>query len=149
VIAFNRREQSRELPWFGQELFERAQAKGPLSDPAYRAARELCLKLTRTEGLDPLLQKHRLDALVCPSNAPAWVTDLINGDHYVGGNTSFAAISGYPSLTVPMGLSHGLPLGLSFIGPPWSEARLIRVGYAFEQQTKAARPPRFVPTLSA
>jgi amidase len=149
VIQFNRRERIRELPWFEQELFERAAAKGPLSDAAYRAARDLCLRLTRGEGIDPLLGKHGLDALICPSNAPAWLTDLVSGDHYIGGNTSFAAVAGYPSLTVPMGFTHSLPLGLSFIGRPWSEGRLIELGYAFEQLTKAWRAPGFSPTLIA
>jgi amidase len=149
VIEFNRRERSRELPWFEQELFERAATKGPLSDAAYVAARELCLRLTRREGLDPLLDKHQLDALICPSNAPAWVTDLVSGDHFIGGNTSFAAVAGYPSLTVPMGFTHSLPLGLSFIGRPWSEGRLIELGYAFERLTRAWRAPGFLPTLIA
>lgn len=149
VIAFNERERARELPWFEQELFHRAEAKGSLAEPAYRAARERCLQLSRTEGLDPLFDKHRLDAVICPSNAPAWITDLVSGDHYIGGNTSFAAVSGYPSLTVPMAFIHSLPLGLSFIGRPWSEGRLIELGFAFETLTQARRPPGFLPTLIA
>jgi amidase len=149
IIQFNERQRAAELPWFGQELFERAQAKGSLDDPAYRAARERCLRLTRDEGLDPLFAKHSLDALICPSNAPAWLTDLVSGDHWLGGNTSFAAVAGYPSLTVPMGFTHSLPLGLSFIGRPWSEGRLIELGYAFERLTAAWKPPSFLPTLVA
>jgi amidase len=149
VIQFNERERATEQPWFGQELFHRAEAKGSLADPVYRAARERCLELTRTQGLDPLFEKHRLDAVICPSNAPAWITDLVSGDHYIGGNTSFAAVSGYPSLTVPMGFIHSLPLGLSFIGRPWSEGRLIELGFGFETLTQARRPPTFLPTLIA
>lgn len=149
VIQFNERERASEQPWFGQELFLRAEAKGSLTDAAYRTARERCLQLTRTEGLDPLFDKHHLDAVICPSNAPAWITDLVSGDHYIGGNTSFAAVSGYPSLTVPMGFVHSLPLGLSFIGRPWSEGRLIELGFAFETLTQARRPPSFSPTLIA
>jgi amidase len=149
VIAFNERERKRELPWFGQELFERAQAKGPLSDPAYRSARELCSKLTRSEGLDVLFDKHSLDAIICPSNAPAWVTDMVSGDHVIGGNTSFAAVAGYPSLTVPMGFLHSLPLGLSFIARPWREDKLVELGHAFEHATRARRAPQFLPTLIA
>jgi amidase len=149
IIQFNERQRAAELPWFGQELFERALAKGSLEDPAYRAARERCLRLARDEGLDPLFAKHALDALICPSNAPAWLTDLVSGDHWLGGNTSFAAVAGYPSLTVPMGHTHSLPLGLSFIGRPWSEGRLIELGYAFERLTSAWKPPGFLPTLIA
>jgi amidase len=148
VIRFNDEQRSREMPWFGQELFERAEKKGPLSDEAYKAARKKCLRLARDEGLDSLSSKHHLDALVCPSNQPAWVTDLVNGDHYIGGNTSFAAVAGYPSITVPMGSSHGLPLGLSFIGRAFSEAKLIRLAYAFEQETRARILPGF-PATSA
>lgn len=149
VVQYNLRERSQEMPWFEQELFERAQAKGPLTDPAYLAARELCLKLARTEGLDPLFERHRLDAIICPSNAPAWLIDLVSGDHYSGGNTSFAAVAGYPSLTVPMGFIHSLPLGLSFIGRPWTEGRLIELGHSFETLTQARRPPGFLPTMIA
>jgi amidase len=147
VIAFNEAERSREMPWFGQDLFERAQKKGPLTEPAYGAARAKCLQMARTEGLDALFAAHKLDAAICPSNQPAWVTDLLNGDHVTGGNTTFAAVAGYPSVTVPMGLASDLPLGLSFVGPPWTESTLIRLAYAFEQLTKARAAPRFLATL--
>jgi amidase len=147
VIAFNERERPREMPWFGQELFERAQRKGGLGEPAYRAARRRCLDLARTRGLDLAFSQHAIDALIWPSNAPAWLTDLMNGDHVTGGNTTFAAVAGYPSVTVPMGQAHGLPLGLSFVGPAFSEHRLVKMAYAFEQETLARQAPRFLPTL--
>ena len=92
------------------------------------------------------MTKHRLDAIVCPSNQPAWTTDHLNGDHFTGGDTSFAAIAGYPSITVPMGLVHELPVGLSFIGRAWSEGPLLKLAFAYEQATKARRAPRFLPT---
>ena len=147
VIAFNRQNAAREMPWFGQELFEQAQARGPLTDRAYRDAAAKARKLAR-DGIDVALKKQRLDALVWPSNAPAWPTDPLNGDHVTGGNTSPAAVAGYPSLTVPMAQAHGLPLGLSFTGTAWSETTLIRLAYAFEQATHARQPPTFLPTLA-
>ena len=147
LIAFNQRETAKEMPHFGQELFERADKKGPLTDAAYRDARALCLKLARDDGLDAALAKHQVDVLVSPSNAPAWTIDHVSGDHVVGGNTSFAAVAGYPSITVPMGLALGLPVGLSFTGRAWSEPALIGVAYAFEQATKARRGPKFLATL--
>jgi amidase len=146
LIAYNKRESSREMPWFGQELFERAEKKGPLTDAAYKAARALCIKLVRTEGLDAVFAQHKLDALVAPSNAPSWPTDLINGDRSSGGNSSYAAIAGYPSITVPMALSMELPLGISFLGSAWSEGKLIGLAHSFEQATKARRTPKFLPT---
>lgn len=150
LIAFNQREHAREMSWFQQEIFELAQQKGPLSDPDYRTARLRCLQLARTDGLDALFGRYQVEALICSSNAPAWVTDLVSGDHIVsGGNSIYAAVAGYPSITVPMGRTSGLPLGLSFVGPAWSEPRLISLAYAFEQHTLAYRPPRFLPTVGA
>ena len=147
LIVWNEQEREREMPWFGQETFLRAQKAGPLTDQKYLEARRKCLLLARTQGVDATMTKHRLDAIVLPSNQPAWTTDLLNGDHFVGGNTSFAAVSGYPSITVPMGLVHELPVGLSFIGQAWQEARLLGFAFAFEQATTLRRSPRFLPTL--
>ncbi len=146
AIAFNERNRDREMPYFGQELFLKAQEKGPLSTPAYQEALEKCRRLSRKEGLDAVLDQHRLDALVAPTGAPAWVIDPVSGDHYVGGNSTPAAVSGYPSISVPMGFVFGLPVGLSFIGRAWSEAVLVRLAFAFEQATKHRRPPRFLRT---
>ena len=148
LIAYNVREAASEMPWFGQELFERAEKKGPLSDAAYKNARALCVRLVRTEGLDRVFAQHKLDALVAPSNGPAWPTDHVNGDRYSGGNSSYAAIAGYPTITVPMGYVAELPLGLSFLGAAWSEGRLIALAHAFEQATKVRHSPRFLPTTS-
>jgi amidase len=146
AIAFNERNREREMPFFGQEIFLKAQEKGPLSTPAYREALEKCACLSRKEGLDVVLDQHRLDALVAPTGAPAWVIDPVSGDHFVGGNSTPAAVSGYPSLSVPMGFVFGLPVGLSFIGRAWSEPVLVRLAFAFEQATKHRRPPRFLRT---
>ena len=147
LIAWNEKEASREMPWFGQEILVRSEKCGPLTDKRYLAARALCLKLTRTQGIDAVMTKHRLDAIILPSNQPAWTTDLLNGDHFTGGDTTYAAVAGYPSITVPMGLVHGLPVGLSFIGRAWQEGPLLKLAYAFEQATKARRSPRYQPTL--
>ncbi len=147
LIAWNEEERSRELPWFGQETFLRAQQAGPLTDSKYREARARCLRLACTEGVDATMARHRLDAIVLPSNQPAWTTDLLNGDHFTGGNTSFAAVAGYPSITVPMGLVHELPVGISLIGRAWTEAALLGFAFAFEQATRLRQPPRFLPTL--
>ena len=146
AIAFNERNREREMPFFGQEIFLKAVEKGPLSTPAYKEALEKCGRLSRKEGLDAVLDQHRLDALVAPTGAPAWVIDPVSGDHYVGGNSTPAAVSGYPSVTVPMGFVFGLPVGLSFIGRAWSEAVLVRLAFAFEQATRHRRPPRFLRT---
>lgn len=147
LIAWNEREKAREMPWFGQEIMIRAQKCGPLTDKKYLDARATCLRLTRAQGIDAVMAKFKLDAIVLPSNQPAWTTDLLNGDHFTGGDTSYAAVSGYPSITVPMGLVHGLPVGMSFIGKAWSEGALISYAFAFEQTVKGRRAPNYRETL--
>jgi len=146
LIEWNEREKAREMPWFGQETFLRAQKCGPLTDRKYLDARAKCIRLSRTEGIDAVMKKHGLDAIILPSNQPAWPTDLLNGDHFTGGNTSFAAVAGYPSITVPMGMVGELPVGLSFVARAWEEGKLIKLAYAFEQATKLRRAPRYLPT---
>lgn len=143
LIAFNKREAEREMPFFGQELFESAQKKGPLTAPAYRTALARCRTLSRTQGIDLVMGQHRLDALVAPTGGPAWTTDLINGDHFTGASSTPAAVSGYPSITVPAGDVHGLPVGISLIGAAWSEPKLIALAYAYEQATKHRFAPAF------
>ncbi len=149
LIAFNRAHADVELAVFGQELFERAVEKGPLTEPAYLEALAACRRLSREEGLDAVLAEHRLDALVAPTGAPAWLTDHLNGDHYIGGNSTPAAVAGYPTVTVPMGSVSELPVGISFIGPAWSEAALIGFAFDFEGATRHRAPPRFLPSLSS
>ena len=144
LIAFNEREKAREMPFFGQELFLSAQKKGPLTSPAYRAAAAKCRALARAQGIDLVLQRHRLDAIVAPTGSPAWTTDLVNGDHFTGARSTPAAVAGYASLTVPAGETFGLPVGISFIGGAKSEPRLIALAYAYEQATKHRRPPAFL-----
>jgi amidase len=148
VIAFNERARAREMPYFGQELFVRAQAKGPLTSPGYRKALRDCRRLSRTLGIDAVMTRHRLDALVAPTGNPAWPTDPVNGDHFTGSSSTPAAVAGYPSVSVPMGDAWGLPVNLSFIGRAWSEPVLIRLAYAFEQITMHRKAPRFLPTLA-
>jgi amidase len=149
LIAFNAANAERELAWFGQELFERAERKGPLADLAYRRALAECARLARTEGLDRAFATHRLDAIVAPTGGPAWLTDLVNGDHFMGGSSTISAVAGYPSLTVPAGQVRGLPVGISFMGRAWSEGRLLALGHAFERATRARRPPTFRPGADA
>ena len=141
LIDFNRRNAKREMPYFGQELFEQAQAAGSLSDPAYTSARNNARRLAGPEGIDAALGANQLDALIAPTTGVAWRTTLGKGDDYPGGNYGAAAVAGYPSLNVPMGQVDGLPLGLLFMGTAWSEPRLLELGYAYEQLTRARRPP--------
>ena len=146
LIGFNQAHKDEELRFFGQEIFEMAQGKGPLTDRAYRKARRRCQRLSRRKGLDAVFTGLRLDAIVAPTGGPPWPTDLVNGDHFLGSSSTPAAVSGYPSVTVPAGYSFGLPVGITFIGQAWSEGKLIRLAAAFETATKVRRPPRFAPT---
>ena len=146
LIRFNEEHADREMPYFGQERFIQAQAKGPLTDKTYRDAVARNHRLSRKEGIDRAMDEHRLDALLAPTGGPAWVTDLINGDSYGGGSSGAAAVSGYPNVTVPAEFVHGLPVGISFFGSAWSEGKLIRLAYAFEQATQVRLSPQFRPT---
>ncbi|MGV8929937.1 MAG: amidase [Brevundimonas sp.] len=148
LIAFNQAE-PRELALFGQELFIAAEETGGLQDPAYIEARATSLRLAGAEGIDKLLRDHTLVALVGPTTGPAWTTDVVNGDHYGGAVSTMPAIAGYPHLTVPMGFVRGLPVGISFIGGKWDDARVLSLGYAFEQRTRALRPPTFARSIDA
>ena len=146
VIDFNERERARELPYFGQDLFIKAEAKGNLDTKEYLDALENNLRLARKEGIDATMDKFKLDALVAPTAPPAWVTDLVDGDNVGGGSSGMAAIAGYPDITVPAGFIFGLPVGISFFGRAWSEPTLIKLAYSFEQATKVRKPPKFLAT---
>jgi amidase len=147
IIDFNDRNRQKEMPYFGQDLFLKAEAKGPLSEKAYLNALEKNHQLARTEGIDATMDKYHLDAIVAPSGGPAWITDLVNGDHAAGGSSNAAAVAGYPNINVTAGFISSLPVGISFFGRAWSEATLIRLAFAFEQATKARQAPRFLATI--
>ena len=144
IIEFNERNKEREMPWFGQELFIKAQAKGPLTDQSYLDALAENHRLSREEGIDAVMDRLQLDALIAPTTGPAQKTDLLWGDRDTGGCTSPAAVAGYPHITVPMGLVDGLPVGLSFFGRAWSEPKLLGLAFAFEQMAQGRKPPRFL-----
>lgn len=147
IIEFNDRNREKEMPYFGQDLFLKSEAKGPLTEKPYLEAVAKNRQLARTEGIDAVMNKNKLDALVAPTGGPAWLTDLITGDHFGGGSSNAAAVAGYPNINVMAGNIFGLPVGISFFGTAWSEPTLIRVAYAFEQATKARTAPKFLPSI--
>jgi len=147
VIAFNKAHADTEMPFFAQELFEQAQAKGPLTDKAYLDALARDTRLSRKEGIDAVMDKLKLDALIAPTTGPAWLTDHVNGDSFGGSSSAMAAIAGYPAISVPAGDASGLPVGLSIFGRAWSEPLLIKLAYAYEQGTKHRKPPTFQPSV--
>ena len=148
IIDFNEKNREKEMPYFGQDTFLKAQEKGPLTTQEYLDALAKNHQLARKEGIDATMDKNNLDALIGPTGGPAWLTDHINGDSFGGGSSGTAAVAGYPNITVPAGFISGLPVGISFFGRAWSEPVLIRVAYAFEQATKVRKAPRFLPTVN-
>jgi amidase len=146
IIDFNEQYREREMPYFGQDLMIKAQAKGPLTEKAYRDALAKNHRMSRKEGIDFVMDKNKLDALIAPTGGPGWTTDWINGDHFTGGYSTASAVAGYPHITVPAGYVFGMPVGISFFGRAWSEPTLFKFAFAFEQATKARRPPQFLPT---
>ena len=147
LIAYNREHAESEMPYFRQEIFEMSAKKGPLTSANYRKALAHCRTMSRTQGLDATFAKHRVDAIVAPTSGPPWLIDLVNGDAGSGGSsTTPCAVAGYPAITVPMGYTRGLPLGITFMGRPWSEATLLKLAYAFEQAGKVRVAPEFAAT---
>jgi amidase len=147
IIAFNESNRLQEMPYFGQELMLQSEAKGPLTEPGYLAALARNHQLSRVEGIDAVVQKFGVDAIFAPAGGPAGLTDLVDGDRDVGGSSTPAAVAGYPNIALPAGFVHGLPVGASFFGPAFSEPKLIKIAYAFEQAMRARKAPKFLPTV--
>jgi amidase len=147
IIEFNERNRQKEMPYFGQDIFTKSEAKGALTEKEYTDALAKNHQLARTEGIDALMDKHQLDAIVAPTGGPAWLTDLITGDHFGGGSSNAAAVAGYPNINVTAGFILGLPVGISFFGRAWSEPTLIKIAYSFEQASKARQAPKFLASL--
>ncbi|WP_340111484.1 amidase [Maribellus mangrovi] len=147
IIEFNKKNADKEMPWFGQEIFEIAQEKGDLSSEEYLEALKNSKLFAGKEGIDKVMEENSLDAIIAQTNGPAWTIDWVNGDHFSGGSSSPAAISGYPNITVPMGFVEGLPIGISFFGKAWSEPKLIEIAFAYEQATKHRMAPGFIKSL--
>ena len=147
VIEFNDHNADKEMPYFGQDLFIKAEAKGPLTSDEYLDALEANRRLSRREGIDGVMNKNNLDAVLAPTGGPAWLTDLANGDHSGGGSSNAAAVAGYPNINVPAGFVFGLPVGISFFGGAWSEPTLLKIAFSFEQATKSRKPPQFVASV--
>jgi len=147
LIEFNNKNAQKEMPYFGQDMFLKSEEKGPLTSREYVDALEKNHRLARIEGIDALMDKNQLDAIIAPTGGPAWVTDLVNGDHFGGGSSNAAAVAGYPNINVTAGWMFGLPVGISFFGRAWSEPKLLKIAYAFEQATQVRKAPKFLPTL--
>jgi amidase len=147
IIDFNDQNRDKEMPYFSQDIFIKAEAKGPLTTKEYTDALEANHRLSQKEGIDAVMDQFHLDAIMAPTAGPAWLTDFANGDHASGGSSNAAAVAGYPDITVPAGFVFGLPVGISFFGRAWSEPTLLKIAYGFEQTIQARRPPRFLPTL--
>jgi amidase len=146
IIEFNKANADTEMPWFGQEIFLEAESKGTLDEQEYKDALRISKELSR-QAVDTTIEENNLDALIAPTNAPAWTIDWVNGDHFIGGSSDLAAVSGYPSITVPAGFVHGLPIGLSFFGKAWSEPTLLKLAYAYEQQSLHRKKPTFTQSI--
>jgi amidase len=144
LIIYNESHKTEIMPWFGQEILKMAEKKGPLSESIYKSALKKSRKLSRRKGIDLLLKNKHLDVLVAPSGGPAWKIDLVTGDHYSIGSSSPAAVSGYPNITVPAGLVHNLPVGISFFGKANSDYNLIRIASLFEEISNFRRIPEFI-----